>query len=235
VDQSRLNGIPLNKLLTTLKTTTTPQTSLEQKHALGEMVAKSETIDLLISNAQTLEMQLESQSYKDPLSLESALSLITLNQQASGQIENLQVQLSAETISNTETTVGVARESLTALISALEQQKEELTKTVSDKSDKITFLAARYESVRYEVDQLTLQRDLNRQAYDALSTHIVEVQILSANNDEVAKVAGEALPPATPSSPKTLFITAIAGLLGIVISTVFVLGWDWWKSPKVNE
>ena len=239
VDQSRLEWDAAEQaLLDYLENNNVDawQISLEQqKLALGEMVTKVETIDLLISNAQTLEVQLESQSYKDPLSLESALSLITLNQQASGQIENFQVQLSAETISNTETTVGVARESLTALISALEQQKEELAKTVSDKSDKITYLAARYESVRYEVDQLTLQRDLNRQAYDALSTHIVEVQILSANNDEVAKVAGEALPPTAPSSPKTMFITAIAGLLGIVISTVFVLGRDWWKSPKVNE
>jgi uncharacterized protein involved in exopolysaccharide biosynthesis len=204
----------------------------QQKLALGELVTKVEEIDVLFSNVQTLEAQLESQSYKDPLSVENALSLVILNQQAIGLVENLQIQISLETTPSLETTVGEARDSLTGLISALEQQKEELAKTVSDKSDRITYLAARYESVRYEVDQLTLQRDLSRQAYEALSTHAVEVQILSANNDQIAKVAGEALPPVNPSSPKTMFNTAIAGIIGLALSTVFILAWDWWKSPK---
>lgn len=207
----------------------------QQKLALGELVTKVEGLDLLISDAQTLEAQLEGQSYKDPLPLENALSLIMLNQRASGQRDNLQLQVGTETIPTQEATVGAARESLAVLISALEQQKEDLTKAVSEKSDKITYLVARYETVRYEVDQLTLQRDLSRQAYDALSTHKVEVQILSENNDQVAKVAGEALPPVKPSSPRTLFITGIAGIAGAFLSIAFALVWTWWKSPKADD
>jgi uncharacterized protein involved in exopolysaccharide biosynthesis len=204
----------------------------QQKLSLGELVLKVEAIDVLISDAQTLQARLAELAYRDPLSAENALSLMILSQQTIEQGENLQIQLSANTTSDQETNVGQARDSLAGFISALEQQKEALNDTVSDKSSKITYLSARYESARYELDKLTLQRDLSRQAYEALSTHAVEVQILSANNDQVAKVAGQALPPASPSSPKTMINTAVAGLLGLALATGFVLTWDWWKSSK---
>jgi capsular polysaccharide biosynthesis protein len=204
----------------------------QQKLALGELVTKVENIDVLISDAQTLQARLEDQSYRDPLSVENALSLVVLNQQAIEQGENLQIQLSAETVGSQEMSVGDARDSLAAFISALELQKEELGNTVSDKSSKITYLSARYESGRYELDQLTLKRDLSKQAYEALSTHAVEVQILSANNDQVAKVAGQALPPVRPSGPKTMINTAIAGIAGLMIAVAVVMVWSWWKPAK---
>ncbi|MBN2149768.1 MAG: hypothetical protein JW726_20440, partial [Anaerolineales bacterium] len=167
----------------------------QQKQALAELVLKTEQIDLLISDVKSLQARLEDQAYRDSLSLEDALSLIMLSQQASGRVNNLQLQLNSETIPAQETTVGSAREDVATLISALEQQKAELLEAVSDKSDLITYLAARYESARYATDQLTLQRDLNRQAYDALSSHVIEIQIMSGAKDQIAKIAGEALPP----------------------------------------
>lgn len=207
----------------------------QQKAALAKLVGKTEEIDVLVSDAKSLQARLEDQAYRDLLSLEDALSLIMLSQQASGQVENLQLQLSSETFAAQETTVGSARESLATLIGALEQQKAELLEAISDKSDLITYLSARYESERYEVDQLTLQRDLNRQAFDALSSHVIEIQILSENNDQIAKVAGEALPPTSPTGPKTMMNTAIVGGAGFVLAVAFALVWDWWKSPKEKE
>jgi uncharacterized protein involved in exopolysaccharide biosynthesis len=207
----------------------------QQKLALSALVAKVEEIDVLISDAQNMLTQLEDQAASESLSLEDTLSLLTLSQQASGQIENFQVQIGADLIPSQETTVADARKGLTSLIGALEQQKTELDDTGKLKSSLITDLAAKLEAERYNVDQLTLQRDLNREAYDALSTHLVELQIMSANSDQIAKVAGEAMPPSGPFSPSTKTNLVIAAGVGFILVVGFVLVWDWWKSPKKGD
>lgn len=202
---------------------------------LTNLLLKINSIDLLISDAQALKLRLENSSANSPVSLETALNLITLHQNAVGELTNIQIQLLSDTIQTQDMNVLEVRKSLDELISALHNQNLELQDKHNQKAVEVTALAANYEQVRYQIDLLQVKRDLAKEAYQALSTHLVEIQILTSRSDQVAIVAGEAYPPDKPSSPNTRMNTLVGAAFGLFLSTGIILVWSWWKSPADNE
>jgi uncharacterized protein involved in exopolysaccharide biosynthesis len=91
------------------------------------------------------------------------------------------------------------------------------------------------ESAHYQVYQLTMQRDLALNAYQALTSQVEETHIALTQDDQVAKVAGQALPPERPTGPRALLNGVIAGALGLLISVLFALVNKWWKTPGFTD
>jgi succinoglycan biosynthesis transport protein ExoP len=211
--------------------------SLSQKRSsLENTLNEIDSDQMLIGNARLLKARFETKSSNDPISIDNALSLVTLQQKAIGQLRgaslsaSLQFQVTGADLFNEQYTVADARSDLDTLVSALQTQVDDLNGQVSQQTADITTQATELEDAQYQIDQLTVQRDLNLEAYKALSSHEVEVKITLSQNDQAAKIAGEALPPEKPSGPRSLINTAIAGAAGFVLAILAVLVLNWWKT-----
>ena len=190
-----------------------------------------DTLDQLISNAQIMQTRLQEQNASQPLTLQDALSLVSLHQQAVGQLQGFQFVISADTaMLGADYTVTDARADLQTLVAALQTQRQEFVTRAETTTITVTTLATDLENANYQLTQLTVQRDLSLQAYQALSSQAVEVQITLSQNDQVAKIAGLALPPEEPSGPRSAINGVIAGALGFLVSTALVFLLNWWKT-----
>jgi uncharacterized protein involved in exopolysaccharide biosynthesis len=56
---------------------------------------------------------------------------------------------------------------------------------------------------------------------------VEETHIALTQNDQVAKVAGQALPPERPNGPRASLNGVIAGALGLLISVLIALISNW--------
>ena len=205
----------------------------QARDSLKTILNAIDTLDQLISDAQIMQTRLESQGASQPLTFQDALSLISLQQQAIGQLQGLQFVISAEAATGmlgTDYTVADARTDLGTLVTAIQAQRQEYATRAETTTATVTTLATDLENATYQLTQLTVQRDLSLQAYQALSSQAVEVQITLSQNDQTAKIAGLALPPEEPSGPRSAINGAIAGALGFLISTALVFLLNWWKT-----
>jgi len=207
----------------------------QARETLKVIISEIGNIDLLLSDLNAIQYRLASRNASDVLTLEEILSVISLQQQAVGQFEGLQIQVSSPDIEAGGYTAGQAQTNIETLIKSLQGQREELLASKQAKEDEITDLGTQYEEAQYNITQLTVQRDLDLKAYEALSSHMEELRITLSQNDQSVKVAGLALPPVNPSGPQTLFITVGAGAVGFVLAAFLVLLISWWKSTNHAE
>lgn len=188
-------------------------------------------LDLIMKDAHSLQSRLPTGPDNSQLGIEYQLSLIGLYQRATGGLDGVQVQIAAPTVENVRT-VAKANDSLNSLISSLDAQREQLQDNLDQLRQNIISATVELETANYQLTQLTTERDLALNAYQALSAQLEEIQIDLAREDVVAKIVGQALPPETPISNRTLMKTVIAGALAFVLSCFGVLLINWWKSPS---
>lgn len=207
----------------------------QARETLKLIIIKLENIDLLLSDLNALQYRLVTKNADDALALEEILSLISLQQQAVGQFQGLQIQITSPDIQTGGYTVRQARTNVETLIESLQEQRVELLSNKQTKEVEITELGTQLEEAQYNIEQLTVQRDLDLKAYEALSSHMEELRITLSQNDKSVKVAGLALPPVNPSGPRALFVAAAAGVIGLALATFLVLFISWWKSTNHTE
>jgi uncharacterized protein involved in exopolysaccharide biosynthesis len=189
------------------------------------------TLDLVLADALVLKARLDSLNGNEILATDDALSLIAIQQRAIGNIENFQIQVTGADVLGDNYTVAEARDGLDTLIASLQNQRDDFQAKVDELENTITELTTQLENAKFQLTQLTVQRDINLKAYQALSSRIEEMQITLSQADQAAKVAGQALPPQQPSGPRVLLYTAAAGIIGFGLAALVVLVWSWWKSP----
>jgi uncharacterized protein involved in exopolysaccharide biosynthesis len=207
----------------------------QARETLKKIISKIENIDLLLSDLSALQYRLIAQDANEVLTLDGILSMISLQQQAVGQFEGLQIQVSSPDIQAGGYTVRQSRTNVETLIESLQVQRQELLSNKQAKEAEITEFGTQLEEAQYNNAQLTVQRDLDLKAYEALSTHMEELRITLFQNDKSVKVAGLALPPTDPSGPRALFVAAAAGAIGFALAAFFVLFFSWWKSTDQTE
>jgi uncharacterized protein involved in exopolysaccharide biosynthesis len=207
----------------------------QARETLKIIISKIENIDLLLSDLNALQYRLDAQDANEVLTLDEILSMISLQQQAVGQFEGLQIQVSSPDIQAGAYTIRQARANVETLIESLQQQREELLSNKQVKEAEITELGTQLEEAQYNIAQLSVQRNLDLKAYEALSSHMEELSITLYQNDKSVKVAGLALPPTDPSGPRALFVAAAAGAVGFALAAFLVLFFSWWKSTNHAE
>jgi uncharacterized protein involved in exopolysaccharide biosynthesis len=207
----------------------------QAREVLKTLVLEIQDIDSLISDLNAFQYRLSTQNTNETLSLADRLSLISLQQQAVGQFEGLQVQITSPDIQSEGYTVAQARASMDALMQSLQDQREELISNKLAHEATITELGSQLEEAQYNIAQLSVQRDLDLKAYEALSAHLEELQITLTQNDKAVKMAGSALPPTNPSGPRALIVAVAAGVIGFALAVFLVLVVSWWKSADLSE
>ena len=94
--------------------------------------------------------------------------------------------------------------------SVLQQQVEALTEELSS-------LQSRLEAQEAREEQLTEVRDVSWTTYKSLSNKQREIRVQESVAASEARLAFEAMPPATPSAPSKKLNTAVAGALGLML------------------
>jgi len=80
-----------------------------------------------------------------------------------------------------------------------------------------------------ELTQFTTKRDQSQILYAALLQGQLVATVL-AQSSKVASVSVGAVPPEKAASRKTLMNTALAGMLGLMLSAFGVLAMKWWRN-----
>jgi uncharacterized protein involved in exopolysaccharide biosynthesis len=225
-EQALLSYLPQNRSHTL---------DLALKQARGQhesYLAKINEIDLISGDIIAFEAQLAGQSQNQLLSIEESLGLITLYQRPIGGGNPIQIEVAGQGIMGEDYTLADARASLKRLSDSLASRRTQLVADLGSSEELISRLSADLEEANYQVNQLTVQRDLALSAYNALSSQQAETNIALAQGDALAKVASQALPPEEDVGPHSVLNAAAAGILGLVVSVFAIFGYEWWKSTS---
>ena len=205
--------------------------SLQFSAARSKLAKYLKEIDcnqLLISDVQALQQQIGIYSDTEFLSTGTALSLISLQQRAVAVQDVTPLQIQIDQSWQADLTAAEAGVILVQLIEALESQDEKLSEEVHLLEDEISSLVLSQEKEQYQIDLLTQERDLARQAYIALSSQLEETRITLAQEERPVRIGAEAVEPMKPSSPNTLLNSVLAAMIGAMLVVGGVLIRKWW-------
>jgi len=202
------------------------------KHTLETYLLKIDSNQLLISDAETVKIQLETLKMDTSLSPGMVLSIITVQQQTSGAMEESPIQLQVDQSITENYSAEEGMEVVNNLISAVMYQNIELEKEITALENRITLLAVTLEFEMYKVEQFTLERDLAKNTYTALANQLKETRITQAYEVDPAKFGAEAMVPKKTSGPNKMLNTGLAAFIGGMIAVCSVLMYAWWTSEE---
>jgi len=204
----------------------------DQAHYLADQRA----ITYILQDIQALREQLARQPGERPASLADDLTALFLqikafNAQASAPIQ-LQVN-SAESLSNRS--IGETMALLNDIARALEAKSVEIKQRLEELQPQILSLQRQLQEIYTESDRLTRQRDLAKETYTALARKVQETRIAVQGAQRTAELGSRAAVPEEPASPRKLLNTAVAGTLGLMLSTMGAFAAEWWRNTRPVE
>ncbi len=205
----------------------------QAKGELARYLRDIEANEGIIRDASSLDARLGGQNQSDKLLIGDALSLVGLLQRTTGGVSGTQFQITGTDIYGQEYKVADARETLMDLVSALENQNEDLGLQIADLEKEINTLALEKEVEQFKLDQLKQERNRARNNYQALAGYLDETVIALEHNGKAAYCVARAVVPLEDES-STLINTALAGMVGLMLSTGGVFAYTWWTSEEEN-
>ncbi len=207
----------------------------ETKNALARYLNIIELNRILISDTQGLHSQIAKLKANESLATGAVLSMIALQQRASGGLSGIQFQIQGDEVLGQEYTVAVGRAVLQELISAVEEQNTTFQEELLPLESRISEQSVALESEMFKEEQLTQERDLSQNAYIALASLLEETRIRQAQDENPAKISVWAVEPQKPSGPQVGVITLLAIMMGFIFSLVSIFFIEWWKMPDTVD
>lgn len=196
--------------------------------ALSEVLLEQERTQLLLSDAYTLQAQIEGMGSDETLSIGAALSLANLLARSTIVEQGSGLQIQEDQIKDTDLTAAEAGTILGQFISAVETQNEQLIADGIALEEEISELAVRKENKQAQLQQLTVKRDLAESEYVKFSNQLDDFITEQRRVDSAVAISNKALPPTESINPNILGISVIAGLSAALL-TILVKGLsDWW-------
>lgn len=202
--------------------------SRRQMHA--DYLADQRQIVYIIQDIRGLREQLSRQPGEQPVTLADQLTTLFLqikafNAQASAPIQ-LQVD-SAASLSEKSLAEQIAF--LDDLVRVLEEKSAEVDDRLTPLEPEILALQGQLQEIYTEKGRLTVARDLARETYMTLARKVEEVRIAAEENSSEVRIASRAAVPEKPASPRKLLNTAVAGVLGLMLSVFGAFVAEWWQ------
>lgn len=164
----------------------------------------------------------------------SAIPGLTLNLQFA-EIDGLQ-DTAANHTADLESLIELAQAERSRAEASLQALKEEVEQEQG--YDQIALIAARLQDLATQQEnelarqrELSSQRDLAWQAYQAISQKEVEIKNAAQTTNRVT-LASLAILPERPAPRGTVRNTLVAGVLGLVLGLAWVIGAHWWREFK---
>jgi len=197
---------------------------------LGSIVRTQKVLDDL----QFFEQGLSGIPGETPLSLGDGLALTTLRQRSlTVASESFIVQIDSASFAGF--TVSKALEAATQMRAGLQSQLTRLQSDQSRLEQEIPQLGRDLENANAQLTQFALKRDQSQGLYTDLLQIQQQVATVLAQSSKVASVSVGAVPPEEKSSPKTVMNTALAGMLGLMLSAFGALAMNWWRNDKADS
>jgi uncharacterized protein involved in exopolysaccharide biosynthesis len=199
-------------------------------------------LQLKAFNAQTLN-RLDEAYYASTRLRESAYKpaqLQTSNAEGQGQAvfvstwqasasAPIQLQVNgAESLSNKS--IGEIMALLDDIAQALRAKSAEIGQRLEELQPQILSLQRQLQEIYTESDRLTRQRDPAKETYTALARKVEGTRIAVQGVQSTARLGSRAAVPEKPAGPRKLFNTAVAGMLGLMLSVFGAFAVEWWQS-----
>jgi uncharacterized protein involved in exopolysaccharide biosynthesis len=181
------------------------------------------------------EVNLHTSSYASPSS--NSNQPLTLNL----QVNDLNALLDdpANYASDLDTVIQLANDEGIKAQDALDELTQQVLQESTDPN--IESAAATIQNIATELEkqnaqqkELTSQRDLAWEAYQAMAEKVTEIKN-TAQTDNQVTLASQAIAPQKPSSSNTLRNTIAAGAIGLILGCLFFLSLQWWQSANFSS
>jgi uncharacterized protein involved in exopolysaccharide biosynthesis len=206
-----------------------------RENLLNSYHGTQNSLIIIKRNVRALRIQLEAMPSESQVSLGDDLAALGLQIQAlnaSGAPVELRLD---EGASLSKRTAGELASYLTDLEETVEDELTELETEIASLPEEILQLQKQIQEVRTEESRLITDMDLAREAFLSLSRKLEETQILSQSAEGDARLASSAAPPIEPASPRKLFNTALAGVLGLMLGVFGVFFMEYMKQEEESE
>lgn len=145
-----------------------------------------------------------------------------------GDISALRLDLT-QTPPDTTTAAQLAQ--LDALSKAIEQRRTALS---ADQKQalyaQLNTVQAQLEQAQQQLKELQAARDLAWSTYQTLNTKVSEVAVTAGSENQLVRVAVDAVPPNAPATGRTLFNLLLGGVLGLILGFLLALGLDFQRA-----
>jgi uncharacterized protein involved in exopolysaccharide biosynthesis len=197
----------------------------DQDSVLGSIIRTQRVLDDL----QFFEQGLSGLSDETPLALGDGLALTTLRQRSlTVASESFTVQIDSASFAGF--TVSKAREASAQMRAGLQSQLTRLQSDQTRLEQEIPQLQSKLSNANALMEQFYTKRDQTLGIYNSLLSRQQLVVTVLAQSSKAASLSVAAVPPEKAASRKTLMNTALAGMLGLMLSAFGVLAMNWWKN-----
>lgn len=209
--------------------------SHRQMHA--DYLADQRQIAYIIQDIRGLREQLSRQPSEQTVSLADQLTALFLEIKAFNAHASAPIQLqvdSAATLS--EKSPAEQIDFLDDLVRVLEEKSAEIDVRLAALEPEILSLQKQLQEIYTEKDRLARARDVAQETYMTLARKVEEARIAAEDTAGEVRIASRAAVPEKPASPRKLLNTAVAGVLGLMLSVfgAFVTGW-WQQGAEEQE
>lgn len=203
-----------------------------KSQALANYLSAQEGTESIIQDAEGLRQQLRSEGGTPAIASNLSILLLQVTSLSSRTGLPLEIQLSVDQSGFPGTDVQEQIAFLENLISTLEVKREEIVTAVETLSPEILHLQEELQQEETEKDRLVRARDVAEETYISLSRKVDEVRIVIASEDSGVRIASLAITPERPVAPRKLLNMTIAGVLGLMGTTVAAFVAEYWRRPK---
>lgn len=125
---------------------------------------------------------------------------------------------------------------LDGLMTTLEAQSAELETRISRVEPEILDLQGDLQQFVAEEERLTRARDVAQDTYTTLARKVDEARIAAQDESGEVRLASYAAVPTEPVSPRKVFNTAVAGVLGLFVGVLGAFAVEYWRQgTPANE
>jgi polysaccharide biosynthesis transport protein len=197
---------------------------------------QAQAVNLISQDIHLLSQQLQSQTERQSVTRADQLTALLLQVKAFNVSEtsSLQLQL-GEGLPGENFTIGEQVRLLEGLAAVLNSKATE-TET------QLRALEPQILAVQREIQELTAEKErLQHDVEVAQETRITLARKLEETRLNTQEVGGEvqlasyAAVPEKAVGPRKLVNTAVAGVLGLLLSTMAILSAYWWREPTANQ
>jgi len=185
----------------------------------------------LVDEAERLDVQLSEISGSKALSVNQAVSLLSLFQRASSTVGDQLGMVTSISVFPEEYSTAQARTELEKFVTSLQAQTDEHVALVADLEAQITGLNEKIAGIQGEIALYTRQRDLAIDDIAIMQAQLIEAQNLIEQGRQVAEVLTSAKVSSQPISPKTMANTALAPVIVFFLSIFIIYIIEWWRKP----
>jgi uncharacterized protein involved in exopolysaccharide biosynthesis len=151
----------------------------------------------------------------------------TRSSTGAGGTSPVQLQIS-DSVGNQPVTASDYRAAVQSWIQALEARSQELNEVQDQTTGAVFELQEKIQGLTNEKQRLELERTVARDTYTVMVHKYAETRITTDDASGTTKIASYSVAPLWPEARNTVRNTAIALVLGFMLSIAFVLVKDWW-------